>query len=253
MTPTSTSRPTTHERARGIDRLFKLYRELHAHGGPMSVRELVDVMEAPRSSVYDLVNRLTQSGWLESDTDGRLFFGRTLHFYGLAYAEHNSLLKRARPVMRRLSATFNETTQLCTVDGNKYTVMLNEHGSRPFKISSEVGVKVPIPWTASGRILLRHLSRDQIRELIPDEDFALPHGGRIDVETFFADIDGRHKGYAMTEGLVDSFACCMAAPLVDVDGRASATLCFTVARDTTSDLRERLIEALVEASRSLSY
>lgn len=251
---TQSQTPASTRRARGIDRVIALCQQLHLNRGPMSVRELMAATGAPRSSIYDLIGLLADAGWLETDADGRIFFGRAMHYYGLDYADHNSLLKRARPVMRRLAAEFDETTQLCMLDGDKYTVMLNEHGARPFAISSEVGVKVPIPWTASGRVLLGGMSQEAIRALIPDEDFVLPHGERIDCTAFFAEIEqARRCGYAITEGLVDSFACCIAVPIVETrDGQARATLCFTIGRDTADERRQALLDALVAAGRRLA-
>jgi len=251
---TDTHDDTPGRRARGIDRLIRICQVLHEHHGPMSARELVQATGAPRSSVYDLISHLGKAGWLESDAQGRVFFGRAMHYYGLDYADHNRLIKRARPVMRRLSAQFNETSQLCALDGDKYTVLLNEHGARPFAISAEIGIKVPIPWTASGRILLRELSREQLLERVPDEDFALPDGTRIDIDAFRADIDkARVEGYAITEGLVDAFACCMAAPVTDDSGHAIATICFTINRATPAPRRKQLVQALLEAGHALSH
>lgn len=245
---------TDNPRARGIERVMRICQVLHEHRGPMSARDLVTATGSPRSSVYDLVAVLSREGWLESDAQGRVFFGRAMHYFGLDYADHNGLIKRARPVMRRLSAAFNETCQLCALDGDKYTVLLNEHGARPFSIRSEIGIKIPIPWTASGRVLLRDLSQAELLALIPEADFTLPSGTHIDPAALRTEIDkARFKGYALTEGLVDSFACCMAAPIIDEEGRASATLCFTVARDTPEARREELVQALVEAGRTLSH
>lgn len=251
MTETPTSSPT--RRARGIDRLIALCQQLHLNRRPMSARELMAATGAPRSSVYDLIGLLTEAGWLEDDGDGRFFFGRALHYYGLDYADHNGLIKRARPIMRQLSSKFGETTQLCMLDGDKYTVMLNEHGARPFTISSEVGIKVPIPWTASGRVLLGGMSREAILALIPKEDFVLPSGQRIDIDDFFAEIQqARHDGFALTDGLVDSYAACMAAPIHEAGDQARATLCFTISRDTSAKYRQTLIAAMTEAARTLS-
>ena len=116
---------------------------------------------------------MTEAGWLEAGADGSVFFGREMHYYGSDYAVHNDLISRAHLVILGLVRSHDETAQLCMLEGNKYTVVLSENSSRPFNISSDIGVKVPIPWTASGRLLLGHLSADEILALIPEEDFVL--------------------------------------------------------------------------------
>ncbi len=61
-------------------------------------------------------------------------------------------------------------------------------GGRPFRISSDVGERVPIPWTASGRLLVSHLSDAEIKELIPEEDFQLPNGEWLPPAEFIAEV-----------------------------------------------------------------
>ena len=87
---------------------------------------------------------------------------------------------------RSLEAVFRPAADLRSVDAPTYcvggpgntphVVAQTRDGARPFRISSNVGEPVPIPWTASGRLLVSHLSDAEIQALIPDEDFRLPDG-----------------------------------------------------------------------------
>ena len=240
------------KRARGVDRVIDLCTQLHRHKAPMTPRELVEATGAPRSSVYELVSILSEAGWLEVDRDGRIFFGRAMHLFGLDYARHNDLISRARGVLRQLAAEFNETSQFCMLEGNKYTVVLDDNGTRPFRISADTGVRIPIPWTASGRVLLGDMTLEAIDDFIPPEDFILPDGREIVREDFFTEIErAREQGYAITEGLADSFACCLAVPVLDQGGHAHATLCFTIGRDASDTRRNELLTALKTAARTL--
>lgn len=142
-------------RARGVDRVIAMFRQLHIAQRPMSIRELIEATGAPRSSIYELVAILAEVGWLESTADGSVFFGREMHYYGSDYATHNDLISRAHQSILALVRKHEETAQLCMLEGNKYTVVLSENSARPFNISSDIGVRVPIPWTATGRLLAR--------------------------------------------------------------------------------------------------
>ena len=240
-------------RARGVDRIIELFRQLHIARRPMTMRELIASTDAPRSSIYELVSILTEADWLETLPDGSVFFGREMHYYGADYAMQNDLLRRAHQLMMELVSRLGETVQLCILEGNKYTVVLSESGSRPFKITSDIGVKVPIPWTASGRLLLGHLSPEEIMALIPPEDFRLADGRTIDHAQFLDDVHraGR-QGYSMTEGLSDSFTCCMAAPVYSRGGHAIAAFCFMVSRDTDNARRQMLLQELIASAQKLS-
>lgn len=240
-------------RARGVDRVIDIFRQLHQARQPMSMRELIDATGAPRSSIYELVSILSEAGWIESNAEGNLFFGREMHYYGADYLTHNDLIRRSHQLMIELVAKHGETVQLCMLEGNKYTVVLSESNAKPFKITSDIGVKVPIPWTASGRLLLGDWSAQDILALIPDEDFVLANGRTIDKQEFLDDIHrAGAQGYYLTEGLSDSFTCCMAAPIRTRAGQAVAAFCFMVSRDTPMERKQMLLQELIVSAQRLS-
>jgi DNA-binding IclR family transcriptional regulator len=240
-------------RARGVDRVIGIFRQLHIARRPMTMRELIEATGAPRSSIYELVTILAEAGWLETAADGSVFFGREMHYYGADYAVRNDLISRAHQAILALVRTHDETAQLCMLEGNKYTVVLSENSSRPFNISSDIGVKVPIPWTATGRLLLAHLRAAEIRALIPDEDFILDNGRRVEFEDFLRDVErAGEQGYCCTEGLSHTFRYCMAAPIHDRTGLAVAALCFMTSRDTAPEKRATMLEDLIRSAKVLS-
>ena len=240
-------------RARGVDRVIDIFRQLHIAGRPMAMRELIEATGAPRSSVYDLVSLLGDAGLLELDADGAVFFGREMHYYGADYMAHNDLIRRAHQLMVEIVARHGETVQLCMLEGNKYTVVLSESNAHPFKITSDIGVRVPITWTATGRLLLSNWSDSDILKLIPEEDYQLANGQILDKQTFLNEIHyAGHLGYCMTEGLSESFTCCMAAPIRSRGGQAVAAICFMVSRDTPEERRQMLLKELIDAGRKLS-
>jgi DNA-binding IclR family transcriptional regulator len=245
---------TESSRARGVDRVIALFRQLHLAQRPMTMRELIEATGAPRSSVYELVAILTEVGWLETAADGSVFFGREMHYYGSDYATHNDLISTAHQSILALVRKYDETTQLCMLEGNKYTVVLSENSARPFNISSDIGVRVPIPWTATGRLLLGHMNAEEIRGLIPREDFILDNGVDIDFDEFLRDVQlAKDQGYCCTEGLSNAFRLCMAAPVRDRAGLPIAALCFMTGRDTNPERRQAMLDDLLQSAKALSH
>lgn len=189
-------------RARGVDRVIDIFHQLHIARQPMAMRDLIEATGAPRSSVYELVSLLSEAGLLEVDADGAVFFGREMHYYGADYMAHNDLIRRSHQLMVELVARHGETVQLCMLEGNKYTVVLSESNAHPFKITSDIGVRVPITWTATGRLLLSNWSDSAILNLIPEEDYRLANGQVLDKQAFLEDIHrAGQQGYCLTEGL----------------------------------------------------
>jgi DNA-binding IclR family transcriptional regulator len=240
---------------RGIDRIIELLQCLHAARQALRIGELARRLNAPRSTIYEIVNRLIEAGILEAyDADGRVFFGRAVHFYAADYLGSHGLSRLAREEVVRLAEATGETAQYCMLDGNKYTVLHMQTGGRLFRVSSDIGVRVPIPWTASGRLLLDHMSRDEIGHFVPADDFILPNGRRIDPALFYEEVRrAREDGYCMTTGLVDGFASCIAVPVRDAEGIAGGCVCLVVMHDRPEAETKRLIDELREGAGRLSH
>jgi len=241
-------------RKRGIDRVIMLLEALLRHREPARVGDIARMINAPRSTTYEIVNSLLEAEMLETvGPDGHVYFGRAMHLFGWAYGHRNAHYRRVIENLEALAAQTGETVQLCGLRGNKYVVLDCRDSPGPFRISSDVGFEVPIPWTASGRLLLGHMSDDEVKAFIPADDYRLPDGRVIEVADFLAEsADARERGYSETSGLADRFTLCIAAPIRDARGIVTHTLCFVLPIDTPRDRRDGLLALLRERARNLS-
>jgi DNA-binding IclR family transcriptional regulator len=246
------TRPKTRES--GVDRAVEILECLHEAGEPLVVAEIARRINAPKSTVYNIANRFMKADILEAyEPRGRIFFGKAMHFYGTDYIKQNDLMRRAREEVDHLAKETSETIEFCTLQGNKYTIAYMQSGARMFRISSEIGVKLPIPWTASGRLFLAGKSQEDIIGLIPPEDFTLPDGRHIVVANFLQEIHAAEEaGYCVTSGLIDSLTQCLAAPIRDRAGKTIATLCAVVMIDRPQIDVMSIVKRLMETATRLS-
>lgn len=244
----------TGERRRGIDRVIALLEALLRQHRPSKIGDLARLIGAPRSTTYEIVARLIDADILEACGEGgHVYFGRAAHLFGRAYADANPLFRRVAEILERLAAETHATTQFCGLKGNKYVVIDSRDGGGLFRITTDVGVEVPIPWTASGRLLLDHMSPEEIRAFVPPEDFRLPDGRMLPVESFLADIArARREDRCATTGLADPFTYCLAAPIRDQGGIARTTLCFVIPADTSELRRNELLVRLADEAELLA-
>jgi DNA-binding IclR family transcriptional regulator len=242
-------------RARGLDRAFEILDFLRARREPVKPNEIAAQIGAPRSSVYELVNLLLRNGILEyNGSEGRVYLGRKLYFLGAAYEDHFDFMRECDQVLEKLASTTRETAQFCMLDGNKYAVVRMKEGARPFRISSDVGRPVPIPWTASGRLLVGHMSDSEIVDFIPRDDFHLPNGEWMDPQKFIAEVRGATAAGEFTfNSIVDSFTHCFAVPVKGTDGGTLATLCLVAPRDDGLKHRQSYLDSLKQAATELHY
>ncbi|SIR36007.1 transcriptional regulator, IclR family [Rhizobium sp. RU20A] len=241
-------------RTRGLDRAFEILEFLRVKRQPMRPNEIASEIGAPRSSVYELVNLLISHGMLDyQGGDGRVFLGRRLYFLGTAYAEQFDLMRECDRMLVRLAEETRETAQMCLLEGRKYTVAMMREGIRPFRISANVGELVPIPWTASGRLLVSHLTDQEILDLIPEEDFVRPNGALFPPADFIAQVrQAGRDGYFTFNSEVENFTHCFAVPIHQADGACIATLCLVAPREDGLRNRETYLQALSTAAGEIS-
>ena len=245
---------TINRRARGLDRAFEILQFLRLKRQPMRPNEIALEIGAPRSSVYELVNLMLRQGILEyRGEDGRVFLGRKLYFLGTVYAEQFDLMRECDRLLTKIAEETRETAQMCLLEGDKYTVAQMREGVRPFRISSNVGDPVPIPWTASGRLLVSHMSDAEILAFIPKDDFRLPDGRWLAPATFISEVrEASRVGYFSFNSVVETFTHCFAAPVYQSDRTCVATLCLVAPREDGVKNHVRYLDCLVEAAKDLS-
>ena len=185
-------------RARGINRAVEIFQLLHAVRKPISIGEIAKRLRAPRSTIYEIVNLFLAAEILEyAGAGSEVYFGRAVHLYAHDYFATHALPREGLEEVRRLAALTGETCQFCMPIGNKYAVVAMQNSARLFRIGSDIGVLVPIPWTASGRLFVAHMTLEELTAFIPPEDFRMQDGRVIEPGA----ISGRSEGGARARHL----------------------------------------------------
>ena len=241
-------------REKGLNRVLEILEFLHTTQRATGIGDLAKGVNAPRSTTYTLVRSLVDAGLLEMAGDGnRVYFGKKLYLYGMDYVRGNDLLRRGRQEVDNLSRETGETSELCMLQSGRYTIVHSSPGTRPFRISSATGLQIPLPWTASGRLLLAGLDRATIEGMVSEDDLVLPDGRKLELDGFIADIaTARSTGHCVTSGLVDAYTKCLAAPVFSAPGKVEATMCLVVPIDTSKDKTDDLMTLLRQRAARLS-
>ena len=246
---------TNGPRTRGLDRACQILDFLYAGTKPLRPSEIATGIGAPKSTTYDIVNLMVRQKLLEYiDDDGRVFLGRKLHYLGLSYLNQFDLTREAQRYLEKLAAETKETGQLCIAEDGKYVIALACEGSRHFKIRADVGQPLPLPWTASARLLLMHMSDSRILQYIPEEDFVLPDGSRVEPDDFIAEVrEARRTLFFSCDSVSDTYVHCLAAPILNHRQQCVATLCLVAPREDAATHHDRYKNLLSEYASQLTF
>lgn len=222
--------PPRRSRTSGIERVLQILDHLQTKGEACTAYEVARAVVAPLSTVYGLIDDLVEKDVLERDPGGALWLGPRLYRYGLAYARNVDLLSAATSVMHRLAAQSGETVQICGRDGDDMVVLAMMEGRDHFQVTSRVGTRTPLNWTASGRLLVGHMSEEDLVALFARCGRPSPTG-RAETDPVVLARSSREALAArlsIQAGESDFAVACIASPIQDPDGVCRATISIVV-------------------------
>lgn len=241
------------KRVGAIDRSLQVLDLLTECGKPMTAYELARATGAPASTVYKIVEDLLDREMLSRIEESQIWLGPRLLRYGLAYRASVDAFTEARREMERLCAEAGETIQICARDGGMMTVIDMARGPGHFTVASDIGTRVPLNWTASGRLLLGHLPEADRRAIFAES--ARPS------ETGQAETDpGRLSQQARAEfeerlavqmSASEYAVACIASPICDPSGNCLATISIVLPESRAQAQLPSLTAAVRTAARNV--
>ena len=243
------------EGGRSARRVLAIFELLLQRGEPVTVTEVVRALRIPKSTAYELVRTLTAAGYLERSGTAVYFLGRKLFELGMAYRSQMDLLKEGGKIVEELRDETGETVQLSVLEDNVMLVLVKEESSKPIRIISRVGSRVPVNWAAAGRLLISDLPGPELRVLLQRIAKPSPTGrAPTDPDELVRQIRRfRTQGFGFELNEANEHAGCVAAPVTDLSGKCVAAISIVAPEQRLQrQHREVLIDAVCRAAEKLS-
>jgi DNA-binding IclR family transcriptional regulator len=239
-------------RVSGIERSVQILDYLQETGRPASGYDIARAIGAPLSTIYSIVEELAARDLL-SRNGSAVWLGPKLYHYGLAYARDLEVISVATHEMHVLCREVCETVQICGRDGDMMVVEAMAEGPGHFKVTSRVGTRVPLNWTASGRLLVAHLDFDERVALFRRCAKASPTGrAAIDaISLARQSADALSAGVAVQAGESDYSVACVAAPVRDNDGDCVITISIVLPEFRVNEDPARFADAVRGAAQRI--
>lgn len=221
-------------------------------GQPISLRQLAERMDVPRSSLYALLQTLVNRGWVRTDATGSLYaIGVRALLVGTSYIDGDPRLAAAKPHLDALAEQLGETVHFARLDGADVVYLAtreSQHYLRPF---SRVGRRLPACATSLGKAILAERPDSDVEKLLPPDLPALTEH-TLDRQGLLADLAAvRERGYAIDneEGTLGLRCIGMAlrygTPVVD------AISCSAPIARLTPETERVIVEALGQARTAI--
>ena len=238
-----------------VRRVLLLLSSIVDHPGD-SAQSLAARLNLPRSSVHRLLAMLRANGFADSEAGSSFEPGPELFRIAGRLGARMPYRKLAEPYLQVLSAEFHETSILALLLREQLKMYYAAKGSPadPMRYNIELGALEPLVWGATARVLLAHLSEQEIaaalkrrepspaRQLEPDE---------AEVRDSLRQI--RRDGYGITHAHRTLNTVGIAAPFFDGEGKVVGSLGFLIPEFRwTSAPQEAVVQAVVDAAARMS-
>jgi len=209
------------------ERSLRLLGLLAAEGRALTLAELALRLGLPKATAHRLCAQLLEGGHLARDTDARAFtVGPALRRLAFDTLNHGVVRGLRHQVLAALVAQVGETCNFTTLDGTQVLYIDRVEAQWPLRLTLDVGSRVPLHCTASGKLFLAHLpeaQRDTLIERLPLEP--MTPNTLVSAEALKAEcarIVQQDCSYDREEFMAGLLA--VAVPVRDAEGRVRAAI-----------------------------
>ena len=193
--------PPAYKPVPAVEKCFAILDLLSKKNKPLGISDISRQLTLNKSTVFNMVYTLIDLNVLEPLEDGKFGFGPCFYVLGSAAGNRSELLRVSHPYLERL----NQETKLSAFLGIRAelrTVLIDKVDSaHGIKISSEIGMQMPVLAGAGIKAMLSLLSIQELERLLANASFKpyTPHT-IINRKDYQAEIDKvRQKGIALDQ------------------------------------------------------
>lgn len=161
-----------------ISRAADILRLLGTETGGLSLGQIADRVNLPRSTVQRIVGALAAEGFISvMQRDGGITLGPEIQ--NLARATALETRERFRPIMHAIREATGETVDLAVLEGDRMRFLDQFVGSQRLRTVSSIGETFPLTNTANGKASLACLPAATAETLIAGELKQVNDGKRV--------------------------------------------------------------------------
>jgi len=160
MVYVQSTRPAPPRHIQSLDRGIRLLEVIARSEQPLTGVEAADRAEINRSTAWRLLATLEQHKLVERGASGR--YGVGIALFGLAAVTRwDTVARRARPILERLSTVTESTAAVAVVDGGGYEIIDQVDGPHALSVRW-IGARLPLNCTSIGKLILASLHEDEL-------------------------------------------------------------------------------------------
>ncbi|WP_214405999.1 IclR family transcriptional regulator [Pseudonocardia lacus] len=225
-----TARP---EKAPAARQVLEILNHLARQAGPVPAAAVARDLGLPRSTTYQLLATMVESGFVVHLADERRYcLGTAAYELSSGYSRSEPLVRLARVPMTRLAERTGHVAHLAVLHGNEVLYVIENRPAGAPQLNSDVGVRLPAELTASGKAMLAALPAAQVGALFMNPDAFAGRAGAASLPALRALLaQTRRRGYAVEDGEVTPGIAAVGVAVIDRAGYPVAGVAVSFPRE----------------------
>ncbi len=249
--------PIARHRIPVIDRMMDVLALLEKRSGGASIRELVDHLGLPRTTVYRILNTLHYHDVVRRTPEGAYRLGPRLLALAartLPDAEDYDLAALARPHLEALAEATGEGCKVSVLDGSTVLVVAAVQGTREYALTVVPGQHQPLHAGAASKMLIAHLGKEELDALLGGEELTRYTARTItDRKRLSAELARiRRDGWSEDRGEFSLSILAYAAPIRDRRGKVVAALSVPFLQGSASGHMAAIRAAVIASAGAIA-
>ncbi|CAM4187583.1 IclR family transcriptional regulator [Comamonas aquatilis] len=186
-----------------LDRMIDIYEVFQSGQTPLSLTELAEAANIPKSTCHAIVSTLIARGYLYTLSRPRaLYPTRRMLDVMRDICAKDPLVERATPVLERLRDATRETIILGKRQADSVIYLQVVEGLHAIRYSAKPGEFKPLHSSSIGKALLGSLKEAELRTWLKERRLqAITTATKVEHEVLVQDVlDSRKQGYFVTRG-----------------------------------------------------
>ncbi|WP_345249355.1 IclR family transcriptional regulator [Pigmentiphaga soli] len=235
---------------RSVQRILAVFESFSPERTSLSLQELADRIELPKSTAFRIVQSLEKAGYLVRLNDRQ--YCLSFRFLRLAGLVRSTLGIReiARPVMADLAEQTQEAVSVHTVIGNNRVCIESVSAASTLRSVVQPGEQVPLSMAGSAsRVLLAYMPKKELAALLP----GLARSVKRTQASLQAELEAvRQAGHAVSHGERLLGVTAMSAPITDVNEEVRYCLSLGGPSVRVQASEKQFVKLVVEAASEIS-
>lgn len=227
---------------------------LAAPGRNLTAAEITRILDLPKSTAHGLLAVMAELDLVARSADGTLRVGSHPLRWANGFLSQLDIVSTFHEYLAQRQELDPYTVTLTVREGGEVVYIGCRNSAQPLGLTFRIGMRLPAPFTATGKMLLSDLGTDELNVLL--DSFPEPLTPRSvstipQLELELAAI--RARGFSIDDGQIREGMICVGAVIRDYSGAAAAGIAVSLIRSEAGDDKvARLGEELRAAAEALS-